>query len=290
MFRVRCVAANEDAGEWAEAMAGFDPAGGAVLKREGGAAVYRAEVLGRDVVLKSWEVRTAADRLKLAARMSRADRHWRGAQWLLGRGLDSAEPLALLVERGAGIRRVWLAMEALEGKTVLRHLADGDLSVKQEHALARELARVVQEMIAGGRWNRDFKPSNLIVTDTGQRGGGRARVATIDCVAILHTRGKRGESALRMYTSLAIEPAGVGRPVRRALACRFLVCTIGANLGGLGSRHAIPDGDRQDLVSAARRGKLWKSLWRSVRERIEAHGDPRPRTDPLSPPHHSPRP
>lgn len=243
-----------------------------MLKRDGGTSVYRAKLLEREVVLKSWEVRTIGDRLKAFARMSRADRHWRGAEWLLQHGLETADPFALVEERRRGGRRIWLVMAALRGKTVLQHLADGDLSVRQEHAVARELARIRQVMIAAGRFNRDFKPSNLIVTDARP---GRIRIATIDCVAIRRIPRGDDQAALRMDASLFIEPLGVGRPPRAALACRFLVSVYEASLS--------PRGVPESIVENVRATKPWKSSWARARDFIVAHGDPTPRINPLAP-------
>ena len=278
-FRIRRIAVGENAGAWLGALAGFDPATASVLKRDGGTAVYRTTLLRREVVLKCWKLRTLGDRMKALAGMSRADRHWHGARWLLDAGLETAEPLALISERREGTRRLWLAMAALPGKSVLQHLADRDLAARQEHAAARELARIAQTMIAAGRWNRDFKPSNLMVTHIEEAS---IRIATIDCVAIRRTRNRNGAPALRMSASLFLEPSGVGHPPRAALACRFLTSAVDISLALRGVPNLV--------IGNVRATKVWKSSWALARELVLRHGDPTPRVDPLESASRSPGP
>ncbi len=162
--------------------------------------------------MKCWQL-TVAGRLKSFLRCSRAFRHWRGAAWLAEHGFRTAACYSLLrgrvTWRGPGIDKEILIMEALPGKSVLHHLADRDLGVGQEHALARALGRMLADLARAGAYNRDGKPSNLIVTRTDP-----PEIAVIDCVAI---RAARGASMPleRSAARLLIEPRGVGCPVRR---------------------------------------------------------------------------
>jgi hypothetical protein len=260
--RVERVAAGESAREWRRALEAFDPGAAATLKEDGDTGVYLAEIQGRAVVLKRWELRTLGARLKAVVRAGRADRHWRGAAWLAGHGIRTARTLALATEHRRGRPRRWLVMEALQGRTVLEHLSAGDLSVRQEHAVARRLGAMLIELQRHGRMNRDSKPSNLIVV---LADSASPEVAIVDCVAIRRSRaGVR--DLTRMFASLYIEPLGCGCPPRRGLAM------------------AAVHGAWWELDAAGQRGALRlvaKGAWRAAARVIAAHGDPTPRVNPL---------
>ncbi|HZW07018.1 MAG TPA: hypothetical protein VFF65_07830 [Phycisphaerales bacterium] len=240
--------------------------GAEVLKSEGGASVVAlpGEKGAAGLVVKRWELGTAGARLKAALKVSRAWRHWKGAERLTAAGVRTAACYAIArsVKRGVAIE--WLVMDRLPGKTLLRHMADGDLTVKQEHALAAAVGEMLERLIAHKRFNRDGKPSNLIV---GWSGGGAPTVSVIDCVAI---RGGATEGKLvPMLASLVIEPLGCGRGVlpRRGVLMRAL---------------------RSYYASAERRPGLpadWVQsrdfMWGEVAEAVRKHGDPRPKVDPL---------
>ena len=255
-FRVQRVASGEEARAWGAALATFDRAAARVLKDDAGAAVLAGTMLGREVVVKRWTLASLGARLKSAAGMGRADRHWRNALWLRERGIGTARCLALATERRGGALARWLVMEYVPGPTLLELMRSG--RSRRQHAAAREVGRQLADFAAVRAFNRDHKPSNLIVRDV----GGGLDSAVLDCVAI--RRGRRPE---RMLASLVIEPSGCGVPVRSALAMRVL----GSFLGD----------DRPDGAARAIRNRLWAA----VSERVRAHSDPRPRVNPLAPPH-----
>jgi len=261
-FRVQRLAPGESAPAWSAALAAFDPSQAQVLKQDSAAAVYRATLLGRDVILKSWDLVTPGDRLKAAIRAGRADRHWRGAAWLLAHGLDTARPYAILADRRPGARRRWLIMEALPGKTVLQHLADRDLTVKQEHALTRKVGELISRTYSAGRFNRDCKPSNLIATSVDPS---NPRIAVIDCVAIRRIILDDDSKLERMLASLYIEPLGCGCPPRKSLI-----------YAALRSRWPADYADRPAMKIGLR------DIWDTAADHTNDHGDPRPRINPLS--------
>lgn len=184
-------------------------------------------------------------------------------------------------------------MERLSGPSVLEILAAargrhdstrGDaadapqaalLGPRRQLALARELGRQLRRLIGHGRFNRDHKPSNLIVLSADHR----PRVAIIDCVAILPVSraGGPGEALQRMLASLYIEPSGVGAPPRRSLILATLHGALGID------RPASPGAPRILRSHRVDRRRL-RALWNSVADRVRSHGDPTPRVDPLSPP------
>jgi tRNA A-37 threonylcarbamoyl transferase component Bud32 len=240
-------------GAWAATLQAFDGDAARVLKSDAGVSVFAARLLGRDVVIKRWDLATPWARAKAMFRASRGDRHWRGAARLARAGLRTAPCLALALEQ-APVPRVWLVMEHIPGPTALECLADRSLHILDQHALASALGRQIRALDDAGLYNRDHKPSNLILADHHAD-----NLTVIDTVAI-----RRGRSPQRMLASLVIEPLGCGLSIRRSLAMRTLTAFLG--LAGFDPRcRARRDG-----------------LWRDVQARIRAHGDPTPRTDPLA--------
>ncbi len=250
------MARGEARDPWIGALADFDPGASGVvpLKIDGDTAVWRCRLLERDVVLKCWTLRSASDRVKNALRAGRADRHWRNAAWLYRRGIGTAKCVALATDRSTPARR-WLVMEHVPGATLLEELASA--SVRRQHQIARAAGGQLAEFAARGVYNRDHKPSNLIVREA----CGDTDLSVLDCVAI--RRGRRPE---RMMASLLIEPAGCGVPVRAALAMRALREFVGAS-------WEIPHWRRDR-----------HRLWHAVADMVRAHGDPTPRVNPLAKP------
>jgi hypothetical protein len=194
--------------------------------------------------------------------LTRAHRQWRGARLLQSRGFHAAGGLALLRGTTGGTIAELLVLEALPGKTVLQHLADDDLSVGQQHALARALGRHAAKLLRAGLINRDAKPSNLVVSWHGDT----PAIAVVDTVAVrklLMPRSGRTESPLsRMLRDFLLEPLGTGPPPRRTLMRRTLRATTDTT------------------------GRAWKkhrdAHWNRVAALIAAHGDPTPRDQPLT--------
>lgn len=263
-FRILRLGHSETAPAWTEALAAFDAGSATVLKREGGSAVYRTRMVNRDVVVKVREMRGIKERIKLWADNTRGLRHWNGAEWLMSQGIATARPYVLAMEKRPEGMREWLVIRLLSGKTLLQHIADRDLSVTQEHELAREVAKQVAALTKAGRFNRDHKPSNVMVVP----GPSGLAPAIIDCVAI--QPGTDGTQ--RMLHALAVEPLGLGILPRRALCARVVHALVEAEHAGV---EAPPEAMRLARW-ASRRG-----YWKLVVDSLHRHGDSRPRTDPL---------
>lgn len=248
-------APGEDRAAWAQAIRTFDTGTAQVLKSDGDTAVYRATLLGRDVVLKRWSLSTRGARAKATLSASRGHRHWRAAARLEHLRLRTARCLALALEQ-RDPPRVWLAMEFLPGPTVLECMADPGLDIRDQHAIARSLGAQVGAFRLAGIHNRDHKPSNLILVDHSPDS-----LAVIDCLGI-----RRGQDPERMLASLLIEPTGCGVPVRAPLAMRALVSFLGARSRG---QNRAGWREHRNLT------------WAAVRAEVTAHGDPTPRINPL---------
>lgn len=260
---VRRVGDGENAMAWAsELQAGSLLSTTQRLKDDGGSWVRRARFSGREVVIKC-RPHGANEALKRTLRSTRGDRQWRGASWLMRHGFSTAKPLLLADAFVDGVRSELLVTAYIDARSVLEHLAAGDLSVGEQHEVARALGRMIAEMDRRGRWNRDGKPSNLLLE---RDDAGAFRIVVIDTVAI--RRAREFTSVWRALANLYIEPLGCGVPPRRSLCARAVREVVGAPPRG-DARHDW------ELVRGV--------TWGKVREIIAAHGDPTPRVNPLAP-------
>jgi len=253
------VVARAGAGDWAGAWGAGAPSAGVLKDYERG-TVWRARLLGRECVVKCTLMKPARRRIQAALRRSPAWRHWRNARWLRGRGFAAGEPLAILRGASGGRSAEALVLEYLPGRTVLAHLAAGDLAPRAEHAVARALGELAAGLARAGRLNRDAKPSNLVVVHTG---AARAELALIDCADLRRCRRGDERAVVRALASAVIEPIGCGCAPRLALRARAV-------------REAVRVLGDADAREAFRR------VWRRVGAAVTAHGDPTPRDNPLA--------
>ena len=222
------------------------------------------------------KVRTlgAADRIKALCGGGRAKRAREGAAWLHRHGLSTALPL-LHATTGAFELQV---MPELAGRSLLFVLADefrapSETGRDTESAIAAAVGRDLATMVLAGRFNRDHKPSNLIV----YADGAEVNVAIIDTVAILPVKPRAAmvERAARMLSSLLIEPMGCGIAPRRALRWRVLLAFLEAMwIGQAAEGDTTPlDVDWQQQSARA--------IWGMVAKLIARHGPMVPVDDPL---------
>jgi hypothetical protein len=235
-----------------------------VLKATPSVAVLGAVVEGRPVVLKCWRVGSPARRVYWLLRSSRGWRQWRGGARLARLGITTPEYVALVRGRD---RLGWvevLVMERLRGRSVLEHMARPSLDVRAEHRAAEALAGQCACMARAGIFNRDHKPSNLVLLEPA---GAAPRIGVLDTVAVprMLARG-RGRVLGPPLERLVLEAIGVGVGPRRALIARFVAAWV---------RAMAPGADER---------RLRREVWRAVSRAIEGHGDPTPKDNPLSPP------
>lgn len=241
--------------EVARALGEVDLARAEILKLEGGDSVVACTILGRATVVKVQGPRGIVGTIKRYLGLSRAWRQWRGAATLARLSIATAQPLALAIEIGTG--REWFVADRLIGPTLLHELAGKGMGARPavQHEIAEAVGRQVGAMVRAGHFNRDHKPSNIVLTADGP--------AVIDTVAIRQCRDGSREAAARMLASLVIEPTGCGFPARLALRARC-VAAAASVLEGAGAERASR-----------------RELWSLAREIIRDHGDMRPRVSPL---------
>lgn len=279
-IRISRIAPGEDSQSWASAIATLDHEPSlTLLKETAHSAVWRAEpsVAGARVpiVAKVHELRGIAARAKQTLGQSKAHRQWRGAAWLSSHGFATAQPIALCAGTNDAGPCECLVIEALSGWTVLDYLAGidplaGDAPAPDADAIDAGALDAVDEatlaaiasaagagigrMVALKRYNRDHKPSNLIVIDESP-----ATIAVIDTVAIRPAGSAPEFDLVSMLKSLVLEPRGLGFEVPRwwlELACAGAIGALGKRIGP------------SDLADAVETAAL-------------LHGNPRPEDVPI---------
>jgi len=250
--------------DWSAVIGSIDSEKLEVLKHTDRVAVVRATImLGNEpqpVVLKTeplhlgFGARGLWHRLRLRLGATRPDRHWKSAAMLEASGaFPTAHCLALLRWRDTNRQHfLTLVMDSLPGQSLLAWMdQSGSLSVRTQHALARAVGVQTREMLERGLFNRDHKPSNLIVTQLDP-----PKLALIDVVGV-GAAGARAIEPVRPLASLVLESMGCGVRPRKTLLMRTLTAFE-------------PD-------PAAR-----KRLWKRVDSAVRAHGDPTPKDNPLA--------
>lgn len=255
---------------------GKAPVGWGLLKGGHDCAVWAGEWGGRPVVAKVWTLDSPRRRVQAILRRTPAFRHWRGAAVLQRAGLATAPCLAIcrrVDERGR--RLECLIMERLEGCSLLHRLAAPGPGVAHQHRLARAVGRQVAQMADLRVFNRDHKPSNLIVV-AGDREAETQSIAIIDCSGVARRRPR--DALPRMLTSLVTEAIGAGAPPRLSVRMRVL------SEAALHPRGDTPRREDSEAGPSRRRSGAVRNLWLDVQRRFEAHGDPTPKVDPLARP------
>lgn len=226
-----------------------------VLKRDDRTSVLAGEAavdgVRRAVIVKVMRADRFKDRLARWTVGTRLMRQWDGATRLMEEGVASPECFALW--RGAGGVEC-LAMEKIEGRTLLHEMARGRHPVRIQHALAAEAGRLVAELVEGDIYNRDMKPSNVMVRWV-------ADVPSLCVIDPAGIRARRAGSDTAMLAKLIIECLGIGARPRLPLMMRALRA-CGESLGWNKDKR--------------------QRTWKVVEYVVENHGDPRPVVDPMS--------
>ena len=135
---------------------------GHLYKTGGAATVARAEVAGRPLVIKRYNIKGFAHWLKRFWRPSRAWHSWREGNRLTFLGIATPKPLAVLETRFFWLRsRAYLITEHLAGPDIIERFApyveNGDAPQSELLALDHLFAELIRERISHG----DFKGHNL---------------------------------------------------------------------------------------------------------------------------------
>lgn len=233
---------------------------GTILKATDAGLVARCAAGPLDLVIKTQRLTSPVAKLRSRLGLARLDNQWRGAARLRSRGFRT--PRCLLLGRLPASEHQpesdLLAMQAIEGPTLLHALAElNTVSDADTQALIAKGAELAGRLAAAGLFNRDLKPSNVILDQDPEP-------AIIDTVAIRRSRRTRAESLERMCFSLFVEPIGVGVELHH----EHFLAAANAALPHLLDRDPT---DHETAEFIAR-----------VRRRLDLHPDPAPVDNPLA--------
>ena len=227
-----------------------------VLKQsEAGLVVAGTTSVAGAIVVKIRRLPGLKGTLRALLGLTPMARAWRTASRLHAVGIATAQPIALLAGTSGRERVEVLVLPEIAGRTLLARLADRDLPEAVERLAAANIADMIAQLARHRLANRDHKPSNIIISDTG-------RPVLLD--AELRTA-PPAEAAARMLASLAIEPSGVGITLPRVPTARVLRL-VASRLADQGV-----DCSARDLRDAAA-------------AIVNRHGDPTPKANQLAPP------
>lgn len=135
---------------------------GDLFKTGGAATVAKAEVAGRALVIKRYNIKGFAHWLKRFWRPSRAWHSWREGNRLTFLGIATPKPLAVLEKRFFWLRsRAYLVTELITGPDIIERFApyveQGDAPEDELLALDHLFGDLIRERISHG----DFKGHNL---------------------------------------------------------------------------------------------------------------------------------
>ncbi|MGY2375763.1 lipopolysaccharide kinase InaA family protein [Pseudomonas sp. SDO524_S393] len=135
---------------------------GHLFKTGGAATVAKAEVAGRALVIKRYNIKGFVHWLKRFWRPSRAWHSWREGNRLAFLGIATPKPLAVLEKRFFWLRsRAYLVTELITGPDIIERFApyveSGDAPENELLALDHLFAELIRERISHG----DFKGHNL---------------------------------------------------------------------------------------------------------------------------------
>lgn len=242
--------------------------GARVLKKEGRAEVLTGDSVAGGVVVKSLRDSSGpANAIARLLRRSRLEREWSRGERLAHAGIDVAPMLALWRwrdEHGGWVES--LAMRRVEGPTLLEAIANPPSELSARSALARAAGDLVARVLAAGLFNRDQKPSNIIVARRdGDQSADAPVLVVIDPVGV-RPRGITSARVARrrMLFSLIVEPIGCGIDVPMRPRMEAMHACVSRLAGS----------DR----STTRR--VVREDFRAIDQMLFEHGDPTPRIDP----------
>lgn len=228
---IRKLAPSQLAQDWTSALqTGLSRDSIQILKQEAlntpkATWVWKTRLLNQDIIIKARALGTLKRRLQSLLRTSHAHRQWRGSDLLKNKGFLSARPLVLANACMYNMPVEILILQHIPGPTLLEVMRDSSrgqgLALKEQHALAMAIGELLIDMCRARIWNKDIKPSNLIVTQFATKD---PKLALIDSVAIHRCNwlGIDERETEQMLSDLLIEPIGSGCSPRKSLQYRVL--------------------------------------------------------------------
>jgi len=138
-----------------------------VMLKEGNSSTVGLVKLNQvEYVIKRYNVKNAAHRIKNMLRESRASRSWRNAHDLLLRGLPTAKPIAMLdCVKGKFNGISIFVMENVPGTNSADYFRQQDVSHESKQTVANRMLALVTELHQERILHGDLKSTNFIIKD-----------------------------------------------------------------------------------------------------------------------------
>lgn len=262
-------AAASDAERLANALS--DPAWKAaatILKRDRESSVLTGNSALGAVVIKSMSIGGSRHAVSRLLGRTRLLREWRGNRLAADAGIAVAPLLALWRSRDTGgILTESLAMRRIEGQTLLEAMAAPSMNPAERLVLARAAGGLVARMLAAGLFNRDQKPSNIIISrEEGGHAASGPRLVLLDPVGVRRLSFTSVTVARRrMLFSLIVEPTGCDIDVPMPWRLAAMHAALGSLAAG----------------TSARARSTVRADFRAIDQMLFEHGDPTPSINPL---------
>lgn len=134
------------------------------LKSGNTCTVSLAEISGRSIVVKRYNIKSFQHACQRCWRPSRAAVSWANAQRLLMYGIATARPLALLEKRWGPLRgRAYFLAEYIEAPTVAELMRNQRISPERKRSVMRMLATLMYKLSLLQIVHGDLKASNILV-------------------------------------------------------------------------------------------------------------------------------
>jgi len=138
---------------------------GELLKDGNSTTVVRAEVAGKQVVIKRYNIKNKVHFLRRCLRPTRAAVSWRNANLLAFMGIATAKPLGFIENRVAGLRQnAYFICEYTAGEELLSAYQQRDADEAELEQLRRLFSYLEQAKVSHG----DLKASNFLINDKGK--------------------------------------------------------------------------------------------------------------------------
>ncbi len=200
--RIWHLGSGEARGLWESRLASMFWTEGSLHKRDDrGREVWQAETEGESFAVKSRPLSGVGDRMRFRFGSTDLGRSVLGAAVLTARGFQTPKVRVLgLVRTDTGWAEV-LVTDWAEGQTLLSAWAAADERARSE--LARRAGEHVGRLAHAGLFNRDAKPSNVVIDSEGA-------FVMLDVGGVRLSGGDRPRELARMLGALGFEPTGVG--------------------------------------------------------------------------------
>ncbi|NOY63746.1 MAG: hypothetical protein GXP10_11465 [Gammaproteobacteria bacterium] len=143
--------------------------GGQLLKRGNSSTVGVAEVNGKRLVIKRYNIKDFRHGLKRALRTTRAATSWRGAHMLSSYGIATAPPVALIERHWGPIKRVsYFISEYVEGAASDQFFFSKKIDLESKQRVADEVVALFRDLKRFKIGHGDMKASNIIISDGGR--------------------------------------------------------------------------------------------------------------------------